>query len=112
MSKSAEENSEQGDDGRSGGGSRRKFLRSVISAPLAAGLGSGLGWSDALMPPGGGRCRMAPPQRQARARPYNSRCRALSATTGNASPSRIETRFSTAPASIIPAVRARYGATD
>lgn len=53
MSKSSHESSEQGDGACQGTGSRREFLRSVVSAPLAARLGSGLGWSGALlMPPG------------------------------------------------------------
>ena len=51
MSKSAQESSAQKDGSNGTSGSRRDFLRSVISAPLAAGLGSGLRGAIVL-PPG------------------------------------------------------------
>ncbi len=51
MHKSAPENSEHKEGGHRNVGSRREFLRSVISAPLAAGISSGLGGAI-LWPPG------------------------------------------------------------
>jgi hypothetical protein len=51
MRKSASVDSKQNDGGYGNVGSRREFLRSVISAPLQAGLGSGLGWTGVTSAP-------------------------------------------------------------